>query len=425
MELSRRRFIQASALTAMAAGFSAACGSSGSAAANGKDLALWYWGGGLSDKVVADAKTRFAKDITLTANSVGGDFKQKLVTTLAAGGSSVPDITGIKGEDMASFIPSASKFLDLNTLGFKDISSQYLAWKVKRAQTPDGRQLGFPIDIGPTGMYYRVDLFEQAGLPTDPKQVAEKVKTWDDFFAVGAQLHQAVPKSFPVRNLPELFSIVINQGTKRFIDENNHFIGDQDHVRTAWNTAVKAVTTGLDGKVDDASWNAAIATGTLGIELGAAWHALDIEQAAPDLKGKWRVAPMPGGPANDGGSFLALPRQCRNPEQAFKIISWMLSPENDVRGFTDAALFPAAPAAYKLPAMTAGDPYFGGQSTIDVFGPAAQAIPISYEAPADAAVMAPFRTELTNVESSGKSPDAAWNDALSQAKQIAQRQGVS
>jgi len=424
MELSRRRFLHASALTAVAAGFTAACGSSG-ASANGKDLTLWYWGGGLSDKVVADAKTHFAADITLTASSVGGDFKQKLVTTLAAGGKSVPDITGIKGEDMASFIPSASRFLDLNELGFKNISSQYLAWKTKRAQTPDGKQLGFPIDIGPTGMYYRVDLFEQAGLPTDPAKVAAQVKSWDDFFAAGAQLHRAVPKSFPMRNLPELFSIVVNQGTKRFIDEGNHFIGDQDHIRTAWNTAVKGFTSGLDGKVDDNSWNAAIATGTLGVELGAAWHALDIEQAAPDLKGKWRVAPMPGGPANDGGSFLALPKQCRNPDQAFKIISWILSPENDVRGFTDAALFPAAPAAYKLPAMTAGDAYFGGQSTIDVFGPAAENIPISYEAPADAAVMAPYRTELTNIEASGKSPDAAWNDAVSQAKQIAQRQGVS
>jgi cellobiose transport system substrate-binding protein len=39
--------------------------------------------------------------------------------------------------------------------------------------------------------------------------------------------------------------------------------------------------------------------------------------------------------------------------------------------------------------------------------------------------MAPYRTELTNIESSGKSPEAAWNDALSQARQIAQRQGVS
>jgi cellobiose transport system substrate-binding protein len=134
---------------------------------------------------------------------------------------------------------------------------------------------------------------------------------------------------------------------------------------------------------------------------------------------------MPGGPANQGGSYLALPKQCRNPEEAFKIVSWILSPENDARGFADAAIFPAAPAAYAMPAMTGGDPFFGGQKVIEVFGPAAKAIPAAYEAPADAAVMAPFMTELSSIEAKGKKPDAAWKDAVAQARQIARRQGVN
>jgi cellobiose transport system substrate-binding protein len=39
--------------------------------------------------------------------------------------------------------------------------------------------------------------------------------------------------------------------------------------------------------------------------------------------------------------------------------------------------------------------------------------------------MAPYMTELTNIEAKGKKPDDAWKDAVSQAKQIARRQGVS
>jgi cellobiose transport system substrate-binding protein len=39
--------------------------------------------------------------------------------------------------------------------------------------------------------------------------------------------------------------------------------------------------------------------------------------------------------------------------------------------------------------------------------------------------MAPFMTELTSIEAKGKNPDDAWKDAVSQAKQIARRQGVS
>ncbi|MFD8815361.1 ABC transporter substrate-binding protein [Streptomyces sp. NPDC059627] len=424
MDLSRRGFLQAAALTAAASGLTVACGGSGSGGTkNGKNLTLWYWGGALSDKVVAEAKTHFSSQVKLTAASIGGDFKQKLTTTLAAG-TSVPDITGIKGEDIASFLPNASRFLDLNDLGFKKLSSQYLGWKTKLAQTSDGKQIGFPIDIGPTALFYREDLFAKAGLPTDPAKVAALATTWEDYFTLGTELKKKVSGTFLVNNIGSVFTMVVGQGTKRFIDKDNHFIGDQDHIRTAWTTAVRPYTLGLDAKINDNSWNAAIGK-SLTTELGAAWHALDIEQAAPATKGKWRVCAMPGGPANQGGSYLALPKQCRNPEEAFKIISWILSPATDARGFTDASIFPAAPAAYAMPAMTGPDAFFGGQKIIEVFGPAAKAIPDSYEAPADAAVMAPYISVLTNIEAKGKKPDAAWNDAVSQAKQIARRQGVS
>ncbi|MDQ0752675.1 cellobiose transport system substrate-binding protein [Streptomyces africanus] len=425
MDLSRRGFLQAAALTAAASGLTVACGGgSGSGGTkNGKSLTMWYWGGALSDKVVAEAKAHFGSQVKLTAASIGGDFKQKLTTTLAAG-SSVPDITGIKGEDIASFLPNADRFLDLNDLGFKKISSQYLDWKTKLAQTKDGKQIGFPIDIGPTALFYRADLFRKAGLPTDPDKVAAEAGTWDDYFALGSELKKAVPGTYLINNMGSVFNIAVGQGTKRFIDESNHFIGDQDHIRAAWTTAVRPYTLGIDAKINDQTWNAAIGK-NLGTELGAAWHALDIEQAAPGTKGKWRVCATPGGPANQGGSYLALPKQCRNPEEAFKILSWILSPANNARGFTDAAIFPASPASYAMPAMTGPDPFFGGQKIIEVFGPAAKAIPVSYEAPADAAVMAPYFTELTNIEAKGKKPDAAWKDAVSQAKQIARRQGVN
>ncbi|WP_460072067.1 extracellular solute-binding protein [Streptomyces sp. YKOK-I1] len=424
MDLSRRRFLQAAVLTAAAAGATAACGggSASSGSKDSKNLTFWYWAGGLSDKVVADAKTHFS-DITLKTSVVGGDFKTKLLTGLRAA-QTAPDITGIKGEDIASFLPNANRFVDLNTVGAKKLTPDYLAWKLKQATTQDGKLIGFPIDIGPCATFYREDLFAKAGLPTDPAKVSAALSTWDDYFQAGVELHKAVPKTYLVNNIGSVFGMVIGQGTRRFIDEDNKFIGDQDHIRAAWTTAVKPYSLGIDAKINDNTWNAAIGNGTLGTEIGAAWHALDISNAAPGTKGKWRVASLPGGASNLGGSFLAIPATSGNPEEAFKIISWILSPENQARGFTDAALFPTAPAAYKLPALTGGDAFFGGQKTIEIFGPAAQKIPAAYEAPADAAVSAPYYAELTSIEAKGKDPDQAWKDAVSQAKQIAQRQGV-
>ncbi|MEW2402025.1 extracellular solute-binding protein [Streptomyces sp. NPDC046862] len=423
MDLSRRRFLEAAVLTAAATGLTAACGGSGSSGSkDSKNLKFWYWAGGLSDKVVADAKKHFS-DATIKTSVVGGDFKTKLLTGLKAG-ASAPDITGLKGEDIASFLPNANRFIDLNTLGADKLAPQYLSWKLKQATTQDGKLIGFPIDIGPCAMFYREDLFKKAGLPTDPAKVSAELSTWDDYFKAGVELHKALGKTFLVNNISSVFTMIIGQGTQRFIDADNKFIGDQDHIRTAWTTAVKPYTLKIDAKINDNTWNAAIGNGTLGTELGAAWHALDISNAAPGTKGKWRVASSPGGASNLGGSFLALPATCANPELAFKIITWILSPENQARGFTDAALFPTAPAAYKLPALTGGDAFFGGQKTIEIFGPAAEKIPAAYEAPADAAVSAAYYNELTAIESKGKDPEDAWKDAVSQAKQIAQRQGV-
>ncbi|HEY0688896.1 MAG TPA: extracellular solute-binding protein, partial [Kribbella sp.] len=154
------------------------------------------------------------------------------------------------------------------------------------------------------------------------------------------------------------------------------------------------------------------------------WVALDVKAACKTSVGKWRLAATPGGPANFGGSFLSITKNAADPAAAFEVIKYMLSADNEAKAFTDAQIFPATPAAYEKPQLKAPDPFFGGQVTIDIFGPAAKNIPIAYEAPLDAAVAAPYTDALKTVQSGSKSPDAAWQDAVSKAKQIGKRQGV-
>jgi cellobiose transport system substrate-binding protein len=426
VELSRRQAIRSGLLGAAGlavGGTVAACGGSSSGSGSSASTTLWYWSGGLSPSVVSDAVKKFTGQTKLSASVIGGDFKQKLLTTMTSR-RYVPDITGIKGEDMPSFLPDADRFVDLNTLGAAKLKSQYLSWKWAQGETADGKLIGFPIDIGPTALYYREDLFQQAGLPTDPTVVAAQMKTWDEYFAAGVELHKAIPKTYLIDNAGDIFTAVVGQSGERFVDSSGKFVGDQDHVRAAWETAVKPITLGIDAKINDNSWNGNISNGTIGSVVGAAWHALDIEQAAPNLKGKWRVAANPGGPSDNGGSFLAIPTTCPDPALAFQIITWILDPANQARGFTDEALFPSTPASYGLPALTSGDPYFGGQKTIEVFGPAARAIPNQYVAPTDSAVSAPYFNQIINVEN-GANADSAWNTAVSQAKQIFAQQGAN
>src|SRR3954462_8907599 len=102
MNPTRRSFLLGAGLLGLGGGLSA-CGASdsaGSAGAGGdKALNLWYWSGGLSGQAVKDAATTFAGRATINPSVIEGDFKQHLMTALTSR-RDVPDITGVKGEDM-------------------------------------------------------------------------------------------------------------------------------------------------------------------------------------------------------------------------------------------------------------------------------------------------------------------------------------
>ncbi|WP_305788217.1 ABC transporter substrate-binding protein [Symbioplanes lichenis] len=413
MPLTRR--ILLAGLAASLAG----CGSGSDAA--GDTTELWIWPGGLGDAVTQDAVARYARRTRLLPNVVQGDYLDTLTAALGSG-DGVPAIAGIKGEDIAAVLPRAEDFVDLNTLGARDLAGQFLPWKLAQGSTADGQQIGLPIDIGPTAMFYRSDLLRRAGLE------AGAMPTWERFLEAGTTFRRRNPGVHWLRNAPELFTTAVGQEARRFVDEGNHFVGDQAHVRDAWNLAVELVERGLSANIPPGhgdEWDAAVRDGKLAIELGAAWHAADLQEAAPDSAGSWRVAAGPAAGANSGGSFLAIPAAGGAPELAFEIISWLLTPENEARNFTDAALFPATPAAYKMNALTRPDPFFGGQVTVEVFAASAEKIKRVYEAPADAALAEVYLTQLAAVDAGEKKGDAAWASAVATARQLATEQGVN
>ncbi|GLY15836.1 ABC transporter substrate-binding protein [Kineosporia sp. NBRC 101677] len=407
MSLSRRSFLLGTGLVALNL---SGCGDSGEAESS-QELTFWYWEGALSAAVVKDVSAKFADRARISTSLVGGDFAQRLSTSLRAG-EAVPDISGVKGEDMAFFQTQADYFLDLNTLGAEDIAGTFVAAKFAQATTDDGRQIGLPIDLGPTALFLREDLWRKAGLSVEISEVSEKMADWDGWFDTAHELKSRLPGTFAIRNSNDVFGVALAQQTKTFVDRTGAFVGDQDEVRSAWEKAVQAIVDGLQaGIYDDTAFGTALTSGTLTGHLGPAWNGLDIASAAPSTSGRWRVAACPGGPGNIGGSYLAIPARSRDPETAFAYIAELLSAANEARAFTDSSVFPAVTAAYDLPALTEGQKFFGGQSTIEVFGPAAEQLPIVYESPLNAAALTSYYSELANIEG-GKAPAQAWKDAV-------------
>ncbi|WP_309097421.1 extracellular solute-binding protein [Streptomyces sp.] len=427
MRLSRRGLLRAGlAGTAATALGGLATGCAVPAGSTGRNMVLWYWSGGLSDTVVKAAKARYGKDVSLKAQQIGGYYRSKLITTLA-GRAHIPDIAGLKGEDMASYLPNADQFVDLRTLGAEQLKSRYLDWKWQQGVADDGSLVGFPIDVGPVVHYYQPAVFDKAGLPHEPADVSRELGTWEKFFAAGEQLKRRVRGAFLLTDVGSVFEMSLGQGTTRFVDRDRHFIGDGEHVRACWDRAVEARRRGLVSDIVSGTpdWNSAAERGLLPSQLNASWAAGDLKLGLPKTKGRWRVADCPGGPSNVGGSFLAITKACREPERAFEIITWMLDADNQAQGFVDAGLFPSTPASYGMRKLREPDPFFGGQITMDVYGPAAEKIPVAYNSPYDIALGQPVRDEIKNVGVLGKDPDQAWRDAMGKCRRIADHLGVS
>ncbi|WCC80023.1 extracellular solute-binding protein [Cutibacterium equinum] len=386
-----------------------------------KKLVLWIWPEGF-DKQTLAAVTKANSSYTVRQDVIGGDFKQKLTTTFTAG-SGLPDITGVKGEDIAFFRDHANYFADLNTLGAKDLKPTFLDWKWAQATTVDGKQLGIPSDIGPTALFYRADIFEQAKLPSEPDEVAAQITTWEDFIEFGTKLLAAKKDTFLVRNSVGMFGTIWPQSGKGFIDEKKNFIGDQDHIRNAWDLAIKAFKAGIVAtiKSNTSDSAAAVNEGRLPADFGASWHLADLMVDAPETKGKWRVCAHPGAAINQGGSFLSIPAGASDPKASFAAIRELLSVESQVREYVHNGNFPVSPKAYDDPKVSGPVEFLGGQHAAEVFGKAAKTVRPLYEDANSGTVSAPFAAQLEQVESSGKDAEAAWKDAVSEAKRIAKQ----
>ena len=204
------------------------------------------------------------------------------------------------------------------------------------------------------------------------------------------------------------------------------FIGDQDHIRKAWDLSVKANAAGINAALDSQSADSAAAVneGRLPADFGASWHLADMKVDAPETAGKWRVCKHPGEAVTKGGSFLTIPKGAKDPKKSFEVLSFILNAKNQALEYKHSGNFPAATKAHAMPEVDGPVEFLGGQKAAEVFSAAAETVRPLYEDPNSEAVNAPFSAELEQVESTKKDPEKAWSDAVTAAKRIAEQAGI-
>ncbi|HRL50176.1 MAG TPA: extracellular solute-binding protein [Propioniciclava sp.] len=258
-------------------------------------------------------------------------------------------------------------------------------WKVKQATTTDGKLLGYGTDIGPEAVCYRADLFEKAGLPSDPDAVAKAMgSSWGDYFALGKKFVQASPgvawydsadATFQgmVNQVPNAFSSTEPEETIIPLAQNTAMRNMYDQVLTASST--DKLSAGLAQWSTD--WQQSFQNNGFATMLCPAWMTGVIEGNAKGVTG-WKIANVfPGGGGNWGGSFLTVPAQGKHVAEAKALADWLTAPEQQIKAFKAKGTFPSQVAALtNSDLLNATAPFFNDAKTGQIFADRANAVTV-------------------------------------------------
>jgi cellobiose transport system substrate-binding protein len=354
-----------------------------------------------------------------------GDYLPKLQQWIASG-SGAGDVVALEEGVLTQFMAKPDKFVNLLDYGASSLQANYLDWKWKQGLTSDGTKLvGLGTDVGAQGMCYRPDLFAKAGLPTNRDEVGALWPTWDAYLAAGQKFVAAkTGAGFYDSSGSVYLNILMQQGDHTYYDRSNNLVIDTNPgVKAAWDKTVEMIKAGLSANIAAYSpqWNAGFKNGKFATIPCPSWMlATIVKQSGPENANKWDVARVPGNGAVRGGSFLAVPTQSKHQKEAAELAKFLTSPQGQIAAFKAANNFPSSTKAIDDPVVqTFTNAYFNNAPVGKIFGDSVKALKPVYLGPSNVPVNDRVTNALTALEQGKLSPDAAWANAVDEAKRVA------
>lgn len=346
-----------------------------------------------------------------TSNDARANYFQKL------GKTGLADIEAIE----VDWLPEVMKYSDMLAPVPADLKGRWLDWKEKAATDADGNLIGYGTDIGPEAICYRADLFEAAGLPTDPTEVATLLDgDWAKYFDVGAQYSSATGKAF-FDSAGGTYQGMINQVEAAYEDPDSGDISIDPKVEDIYNQVLEASATQsahLGQWSDD--WFAGLSNGAFATMLCPGWMLGVISGNAEGVDG-WRIAnTFPGGGGNWGGSYLTVPANGEHVAAAQELADWLTSPETQIKAFENAGTFPSQNDALTDDTLLGStNAFFGDAKVGEIFSERAKAVTVSpFKGQYYFQINDAMQKALTRVEDGTQDKAASWDQWKSEVDAI-------
>ncbi len=386
-------------------------------------LTFWGWEGAIGQSVVEQFELENPDiDIELTLSSF--DQHHEGLASVIDGDLDVPDVAAIEVAYLPGFLANPEQFTDLRRWDADDLAGDYLDWRWQQGVGPNGEVVGLPTDVGGLAFAYRRDLFEAAGLPSDPAELAPLMETWDDFLALGAEfVENSDGDVFFMDTVDSIYHALLGQEPIVYADENGEPLLEQSPgLRATWQVASAAIDADLVSETTQFSpeWNEAMANGGFASLTAPSWMRGVINSNAGGTPGIWGLVPVPEGGGNWGGSQLVVPAGAEHPEQAWRFIRYLTGVEGQLALFQQHGNFPSTPELYSNEEITGlEDPFFGDVAVGQLYIDSVISIPSRTVTEAERDLDRVFITALNQLlQGRHDSAEDAWASALEAAEAI-------
>ncbi|WP_168207388.1 ABC transporter substrate-binding protein [Microlunatus elymi] len=270
-------------------------------------------------------------NITVKFNNIPSDSEQQKLVTMVAGGTA-PDVAYMDSSGVADFASRGALVgLDGYISGGGVIKKDDYVKNFTENSIYKGTMYGLPFDNETTGLFFRTDLFKQAGISGPPK-------TWDELQADAQKLTQPAQKRSGIAIFgpesgyyvqPFVASaggqMLSNDGKKALMDSPEAVRGAAFYTGLAkYAPADYLNSNSYDGRV-------AFEHGQVAMYIAGSWFGGSLISEAPNIKGKWATAMIPQDKkcaTQVAGDSLVMFDQSKNKDAAWLWMQYLSRPDS-------------------------------------------------------------------------------------------------
>ena len=330
------------------------------------EITVWAWNVA-AKALVESAKSFNQKYPKIKVNVQEYGLAQNVYerySVILSSGVGVPDIIQIESDYVQTFAETYPQyFFDMN--GYIDIEGKVDPSKISTSYDSEGKLVSIPWDSGPVVMFYREDLFNQVGIDIN------SIITFEDYISAGKKLKERFP-NITMTGLP--FTQDENLFRCLLVANKSYYLNNKGEITVASSKAIETLQM-IKRLIDEGvakntiNWDGGIVAnknGELASWIMGGWWGGTIKDQMPEMKGKWKIAPIPAFPdgaraSSSGGAGLSI--TASEPIKQAAALEFikesLMNVDNQLMMYEKYSLFPSYLPTYDDERFLKSDDYFG------------------------------------------------------------------